>query len=239
MRRFRILVVTALVLGGVVASMPSSHAGSDGPRPRVYKVKLINDHTAQPMSPPVWVVHNGEYDMLEVGEAANYGVKEVAENADGEPLRFALNLDVNGVSSAGLGSGPGANGTGPVLPGTSRAWQVTTFEGFRKFSFVAMIGCTNDGIVLVDTARLPRRVGASRTFPLIGYDAGTEVNDEELDHMMPPCSSFTTGSFLSDPTLAENGVISLHPGIQGGADLDPLVWGWEEPIARLQVTRLT
>jgi len=33
-------------------------------------------------------------------------------------------------------------------------------------------------------------------------------------------------------------VIRPYPGIQGGADLDPDVYGWREPAALVQVERI-
>ena len=75
------------------------------------------------------------------------------------------------------------------------------------------------------------------------YDAGTEVNTESFSDIVPPCqllSGLTPmgGSGMSDPGLAEGGVIHHHAGISGGADLDPAFHGWGNPVGSIVVTRL-
>ena len=61
---------------------------------------------------------------------------------------------------------------------------------------------------------------------------------------MPPCqplmgvSSGEPGTGMSDPALAEGGVIHHHPGIAGGADLLPAVHGWTDPVTLVTITRV-
>jgi hypothetical protein len=43
---------------------------------------------------------------------------------------------------------------------------------------------------------------------------------------------------MSNPALAEGGVITHHPGISGGNDLVPGVHGWTDPVARVTITRV-
>jgi hypothetical protein len=45
------------------------------------------------------------------------------------------------------------------------------------------------------------------------------------------------GHRVSDPEIAEGGVITHHEGIQGGADLKPALHGWEDPVATIEVER--
>jgi hypothetical protein len=79
-----------------------------------------------------------------------------------------------------------------------------------------------------------------------GYDAGTEINTEDFADIVPPCqgligvSSGEAGTGVSNPALAEGGVIHHHAGIQGGADLVPAVHGWDvdEPVAEITVERI-
>ena len=43
---------------------------------------------------------------------------------------------------------------------------------------------------------------------------------------------------MSNPALAEFGVIAMHPGIIGGIDdLDPGIHGWTDPVAEVTITR--
>ena len=43
---------------------------------------------------------------------------------------------------------------------------------------------------------------------------------------------------MSDPGLAEGGVIQHHAGIQGITDLDPEIHGWTDPVARATIRRV-
>ena len=46
------------------------------------------------------------------------------------------------------------------------------------------------------------------------------------------------GTGMSDPTLAENGVIHMHGGIQGTGDLTSATYGWTNPVATVSITLL-
>jgi hypothetical protein len=58
---------------------------------------------------------------------------------------------------------------------------------------------------------------------------------------VPPCqglvgvASGEPGTGVSNPALAEGGVIAHHQGIKGGADLSPSVHGWTDPVAEVTV----
>jgi hypothetical protein len=43
---------------------------------------------------------------------------------------------------------------------------------------------------------------------------------------------------MSNPALAEGGVIHHHPGIAGVADLVPAIHGWTDPVAEITVERV-
>jgi hypothetical protein len=42
---------------------------------------------------------------------------------------------------------------------------------------------------------------------------------------------------MSNPDLAEDGVIHPHGGVEGGEDLLPEVHDWEDPVGRITITR--
>jgi hypothetical protein len=106
-----------------------------------------------------------------------------------------------------------------------------------------MLICTNDGFTGVDGVKLPNRVGQSVTNYTQGYDAGTEINTEMFEDLVPPCGPLTgqdsmgQGTGMSDPDLAENGVIHHHDGILGVGDLDPAINDWNNPVAKITVER--
>ena len=86
-----------------------------------------------------------------------------------------------------------------------------------------------------------RKVGDAGQWYAGAYDAGTEANTENLADIVPPCSGFVTGTDMSNPNLATNGVVTPHAGIQGtgtGAlNLDVATHGWSDPVAKIVITR--
>jgi hypothetical protein len=42
---------------------------------------------------------------------------------------------------------------------------------------------------------------------------------------------------MSNPDLAESGVVHHHEGIMGNGDLSPAIHGWGNPVAMLTVRR--
>jgi hypothetical protein len=67
---------------------------------------------------------------------------------------------------------------------------------------------------------------------------------EDYGDMVHPCEALVgppsddAGTGMSDPALTEGGVIHHHDGILGGADLDPAIHGWDNPVVMIQVTRI-
>jgi Spondin_N len=237
---------TAAAVAVLWASMVAGPSAADHPRERSYEVTITNLTSGQPLTPPAVATHKGGFHVFEVGQAAFYGVKEIAENGNLEPLLFDLARHKKVSDSL-------ATTTGPLVPdgtpGAAMFEDSVTFTidggpGVRYLSFVSMLVCTNDGFTGLDGLRLPSRMGRSLTVSTNGYDAGTEINTEDFADLVPPCqsligvSSGEPGTGTSNPSLAEGGVIHHHPGIAGGADLIPQVHGWTDPVAEVTVTRI-
>jgi hypothetical protein len=214
---------------------------------REYEVTITNLTSGQPLTPPVVAAHRHKHDVFDVGQPGSVGVREIAENGNSAPLLAFLGTD-----PLDQFSGFAESTTGPLVPpgvpGDEMFDQsaTVTVEGDRKarrLSFVSMLICTNDGFTGVDGLNLPSKVGKSESGQTNSYDAGTERNTEDYADMVPPCqaligdSSGEPGTDVSDPALAEGGVISHHAGIQGGADLEPSLHGWKDPVATIEVER--
>jgi len=115
----------------------------------------------------------------------------------------------------------------------------------HRLSFVSMLVCTNDGFTGVDSVKLPSAKGDKVSRSTNGYDAHTEMNTEDYADIVPPCQSLIgedagendPGTGVSNPALAEGGVIRHHRGIQGTDDLDPAIHGWTDPVARIKIER--
>ena len=123
-------------------------------------------------------------------------------------------------------------------------FEIEAGDGAQFFSFVSMLVCTNDGFTGLDAVKLPNQVGSSASWDAYAYDAGTELNTEDFADIVPPCPVLTgvpstdPGTGASDPALAENGVITMHPGITGDDDLIAGLHGWSGPVARVTIERL-
>ena len=234
------LAMTALALALVVPASASHPV-------RTYRVTITNLTSGQPLTPVAVATHRASVDAFTVGEAANLGVKEIAENGNLGPFVTSLQ-GATGVSEVVEGTFPLASeGTpGAAMFPDSVTFEIDATADARRLSWVSMLICTNDGFTGVDGLKLPVHVGQSATVGTAGYDAGTEINTEDFADIVPPCqgligvSSGEPGSGVSNPALAEGGVIHHHPGIQGGADLVPAVHGWDvdEPVAEITVERI-
>src|SRR5205814_5388403 len=156
-----------------------------------YRVTITNLTTGQPLTPPVVATHRTPFHIFQVGEAASFGVKEIAENGNNAPLLAALGHDkhVSTVQQAGLGPLVPANTPGGATFPAAVTFTITAERGAKYLSFVAMLVCTNDGFTGVDSVRLPQEEGERVTVRTAGYDAGTERNTEDFADIVPPCQA--------------------------------------------------
>ena len=249
-RWWAVAVVAALAL--VVTPFAFADRGDDDGKGKTntYRVTIKNLTSGQPLSPPVVATHRGEDQLFEVGEPASVGVREIAENGNNAPILAFLEANPFGTISDFESSSvplfpagtPGGTGTPnpPDFP-DEVTFTLTVDKHVRHLSVVTMLVCTNDGFTGVNGLELPKKAGRSVTVRTNGYDAHTEVNDEDLAHIVPPCqligvSSGEPGMDVSNPAHAEGGVIAHHEGIKGGGDLVRSVHGWKDPVAEIRVT---
>ena len=203
---------------------------------RTYLITIENLTEGQPFTPPVVAAHKRSTHIWERGEAASPGIQAVAENG-GVPI---LAEEVAG--NPKVGNSIVAVGA-PILGGESATFEFTAPRNSRRLSIASMLICTNDGFTGVDSLKLPRRGGVPTEVYLNAYDAGTEINTEAFDDLVPPCGGLTglhdgsLGTGASNPALAEGGVIEVHDTIQGIADL-PASADWDGPVAKLTITRI-
>jgi len=242
LRHQRSTRIVAISLALLLLSTSVSYAD---PSVATYEVTITNLTSGQPLTPPVVAAHRQPLHVFEVGAAASFGVKEIAENGNNAPLLAALGGEkhVSAVIETQTGPLVPAGTPGSAMFADSVTFALTTDQGAKYLSFAAMLICTNDGFTGVDSLRLPQQVGDSVTVVTAGYDAGTEINTEDFVDIVPPCqgligvSSGEAGTGTSNPALAEGGVIRHHPNIQGGSDLLPAVHGWTDPVAEVVITR--
>ena len=220
MKRF-LFGLTVLVLAGVIAAPVGAAARDGGARAWLVTVENLTPAGSQPLSPPLVVVHSPRADVWSVGTIASHGVAAIAEDANNAPLEDVLpdGPGVNTVSTV-----PG----GPIPPGDSRSFEVQTRGRFERLSLLTMLVNTNDAFTGLDSLRVRGNGAAVET---IAYDAGSERNNELAAFIPGPCCN---NPFVRDP---EGALIRPHDGINGVGDLDPAVYDWPEPTARITITR--
>ena len=210
-----------------------------------YEVTITNLTDGQPLTPPLVVTHRRPIHVFEAGEAASLGIQELAENGNLAPLLEALE-GAKHVHQFMVGDAPlvpAADPGGTGFP-QSATFTVESTMGAKYLSFASMLICTNDGFAGLDSVRLPRHLGQTMTVYGNAYDAGTEINTEDFADIVPPCPALTgvdsddPGTGMSDPALYEGGVITSHPGVMGGEDLDPALHDWSDPVVRVEITRV-
>lgn len=177
---------------------------------------------SQPFAPAVVASHNLHTRMFKVGTLASEELAQLAEDAVNGPLVESLSnnplvYDVQ-------------QGDGVVFPGASSTIRIKARPGFLKVSVAAMLVNTNDAFAGVDGLLLP--IHGSKTVYAYAYDAGSEKNTESMDHIPGPCCG---SPHVRVPTSEP---IAVHGGITGVGDLDPAVFGWQGPAAKITVTRV-
>jgi hypothetical protein len=191
-----------------------------------YRITIVNPNRAQPLSPPVVAIHRAGVALFTVGAPASEGLRLVAEEGDPAVLAAALEAS-SAVADVAVGNGP-------LMPGQSTTVEVTSKGNAVFLSVVSMLGTTNDAFIAIDSYQLNEKPWML-WLDAPAFDAGTEENTESCQFVLgPPCNAI--GS--RDPVGAEGKVLS-HNGIHGIGDLEPAMWDFGFPAARVRVVRLT
>ena len=218
----RIALGALVVLTAAALLIPSAD-GSGKKTVREWQVTITNLTPAgsQPLSPPLLVVHSNGADVWSPGTIATHPVAAIAEDADNAPAESAL-TGYPGVLSVETGAG------GPIPPGATHTFTVQTRGAFDRLTVLTMLVNTNDAFTGLDSLHVH---GHALTRSTSAYDAGSERNNEQAAFIPGPCCGHP---FVRDP---EGALIRMHEGITGRGDLDPAVYGWTGPVARIQVSR--
>jgi len=223
-RKIGILASVAAMAATLVVVAAPAQAHSE----RTYEITIENLTDGQILTPAVVATHHSSFAAFRKGRPASNGIQQLAENGGAGIL--AAELDGKRRVAAVEVS------PGPIAPGDSVTVTVTAPFWARRATVAAMLICTNDGFASVSRARLPFWMGQERVAYGRAYDAGTEINTEDYNDLVPPCDGEgQTGE--SNPALAENGVVRNHRGITGIGDLDPAVHGWTGPVVKVTIVR--
>lgn len=234
MSRIQRMVVLAVAAALAISTLAVT-ASAD--HERTYRVTVTNLTEGQPQTPFVVATHSEGFSLFSRGASASNGLQQLAENG-GVPVLVDELLASGYVGDVQVA----ATAAGPLFPGDSASVDVIASSSARFVSLAGMLICTNDGFGGLSNVKLPTD---SKTVYGYAYDAGTEINTEDLADIVPPCQGLTgveddmgaPGTGMSDLLLAEGGVIASHPGIDGVADLLVGLHGWTDPVATVVITR--
>lgn len=278
-RRVAALAAGACATAALIGGAPAQAA----PKDFTWEVTITNVTSGQPFSPPYVATSSSKRVMYKVGKPASSAIQEVAENGDtaGTMLNYLVQAKASdhvydwagGVPPAtkplAPAGTPGASGTavnsagnpaGPcsalnfACPSTQ---SITVHARSRnaKLSVSSMLVCTNDGFVGLAGAKMPKKVGQTLQYTSAGHDAGTELNTQNFEDLMPWCQTIIgvldqdplpltsnpfgplSGQVTTNPLLAEGGVVTGHDGIESGVGELSAIHGWAGPAATIDVTR--
>jgi hypothetical protein len=178
--------------------------------------------SSQPLSPPVIATHRHNVHMFRLGAFASGELAQIAQDA------------VNGPMIDKLSASPAvcdvATGTAPILPGAENHFHIQRGPGCEFLSMAFMLVNTNDGFSGLDDVKLPGHGKA--VYYVRAFDAGSEKNTELKSDIPGPCCGST---LVGTPTHQR---IHFHRGIRGSGDLDPVVYGWHGPVAKITIERV-
>ena len=214
------------------------------PKSQMFEVTLMNltmgEHgmSGQTLSPAIFVTHPAGFKIAEEGKPAP---EELVAQAEGGKTDGLEALAATAGAHVTIGMNP--DGTRRyTMPGQSTTVTVTADMMNASLSVSSMLVSTNDAFIaafdvpLFDEAGMP----VTKTIELMAYDAGSEDNTEKALDIPGPlgldADTDPMGSNARVPT--EGGVIMIHPGIQGGADVSE-AFAWEGPVAKLMIMPVT
>ena len=188
-------------------------------------VTLTNLTPGQVMSPVIVIVHGKDaVPVFTPGERASSALAMLAEDNQASALIGAARSDPH-VEQAEVLLGLGPNGM--IGPGESASLGIAVRSGFDQITVVASLMSTNDAFVGASGIAVPESGVIDQFLP--AWDAGSEANDEDCDHIPgPPCGNNVNG-------VREDVPIVAHGGVHGQGDLDPSTFDWNYPAARITV----
>ena len=219
--------ISAAVL--LVLSLANSVVG-EGRRRRRFKLTVRNLTPGQPMSPFFIAVHNDEsppFWQLSRPPPEN-GLREIAEDADTSVMEAFYNSQRSTFRTHILANDePQAVGpAGLLVAGEESSIEILTTRRFPYVSMVSMAVNTNDCFV----GFAGRKLEDGMTIMSPGYDAGTEINDEDCANIPGPACMGGAGK----PGNGE-GYVVVHNGVHGIGGLQPSEYTWNNNMLLVEV----
>lgn len=164
---------------------------------------------------PLWVgLHDGSFDLFDLGQPASNALEQIAEEGDVGPLM--TDFDMVAMRRQDVITSPGGISVAPVIdPGetASTTISINNAAAYRYFSFASMVIPSNDAFIGNEGATQYEVFDAAGNFngdiviDLTAadiWDAGTEENDAQG-------AAFSANGGTATDTIG--GTVAAHPGL--------------------------
>ncbi len=219
------------IAAGALAALALSplSASADGwySSARSYEVTITNV-SATTFTPLLVVAHKKSVSLFEPGTEASDELAVLAEGGATGPFVELLDTLPNVIGDV-------ETTDGLLAPGQSVTVRLDTTRSFSRVSVAAMLLPTNDSFVGLNTVRVPRYSWQTIEYTAIGYDAGSEPNDELCANIPGP----QCGGAGPSPDAGGEGYVRVSPGIHGEGDLAASQYDWRNPVARVSIQRVS
>ncbi len=224
----------SLMLLGIVAAHNASAQGLAR-----YEVTVTNATNNFAFTPIFAVTHRDTASALfEIGQPARVELEDLAEG--GSPAALEAAYDAERRTVVEIATAAGTPADGPFTnAGQSATFDIRAHRGANYLSMAAMLLPTNDSFMALNAVELPSRRGRSITVRALGYDAGTELNDEFCANIPgPQCDGTPDGEGTNPLRNDRIDAVHISAGIHGTADLSPATYDWRNPVAFVTITRI-
>jgi hypothetical protein len=217
------------LISGLIAAVAATGAMADEHRDRngtrTFEVTVTNASPGLMFTPLLVATHSPRVAFFKVGQPASAELAVLAEGGDTAPLTAAL---------AATGEVFDAKSTAGLLqPGASVTVRVQARGRFDQISVAGMLLPTNDSFMAINAVDLPWD-RQPVTVKAIGYDAGSEPNDERCSNIPGPVCG---GAGASSANGGE-GFVHVSNGIHGDAELPRRNYDWRNPVAEVKIVRV-
>ena len=238
MRNVLLMGLSALLLSACGGGGSSSGGTPVAPPvTAAYTISVTNLTNAQPLSPPLAVLHQGGFRIFTLGEPAGDGLEELAEGGDNALLR----------NEAGAADGVVAVSAFPeaIPPGGAAEVELSVLDEERAgltLGLATMLVNTNDAFSganrLMGVGDLAP--GESRVMQAVAYDAGTEADTEGPGTIPGPADG---GEGFNTARDDDADRVSMHAGVVTASDGLPTsvlteAHRFDNPVLRVRVTRV-
>lgn len=207
-----------------------------------YEVTVTNVTNNVTFTPIFAVTHNRTATTLfEVGQPASVELEDLAEGGSPAALEALFDAQRNTVVEIATAAGTPADGPFTAAAETaSFTISAHTRNGNADYlSMAAMLLPTNDSFMALNTVALPSTVGESVSYQALGYDAGTELNDQWCVNIPgPQCDGTPDGVGTNSVRDDRIDAVHISSGIYDGGDLTSQAYDWRNPVAIVTITRI-